>query len=77
MFSETGLRRGMRAVGKSDQSPKMTMPTPTTIDSERDTNRKLTNPSFVAEAWWSPAAIGANLRPAPHAAASNPASQFA
>lgn len=61
---------------KSDQSPKMMMPTPTTIDSDRDTNIKLTNPYFIAEASWSPAAIGANFRPAPHAAASSPASQL-
>ncbi len=55
----------------------MMMPTPTTIDRESDTNRKVTNPSFIAEASWSPAAIGANLRPAPQAAASSAASQFA
>jgi hypothetical protein len=53
------------------------IPTPNTIAIERDTNRKLTTLSFTTEATWSAAAIGANLRPAPHAAASSVANQFA
>jgi hypothetical protein len=59
------------------QSPTMTMPKPTTIDSERYANRKLTNPLFAGEASWSAATVGASLRPAPHAAASSAANQFA
>ncbi len=55
----------------------MTMTTPITMATERDNNRKLTNPSLAAGALWSPAAMGANFRPAPHAAASRVASQFA
>lgn len=55
----------------------MTMPTPTKIASESDTNPKLTKLSFAVEASKSPAAMGANLRPAPHAAASSVVNQFA
>ena len=54
----------------------MTMTTPTVIATASDSSRKLTICSFAAEASWSPAAMGASLRPAPHAAASSAASQF-
>ncbi|MDT5203534.1 MAG: hypothetical protein QOD34_170 [Mycobacterium sp.] len=64
-------------VGVRPQSPTMTMTTPITIATDSEINRKPKMLSWTFAASWSPAAIGANLRPAPHAAASNVANQFA
>ncbi len=55
----------------------MTMTMTITTATDSDTTRKPKTASLAFEASWSPAAIGASLRPAPHAAASSVPSQLA
>lgn len=75
MFSRAA--QGSPLVVAHRQSPTITMTTPITIATDSEINRVPKIRSLSGEVSWSPAAIGANVRPAPHAAASSVESQFA